>query len=417
MSFRIIRDDLTRVRADVIVNTANPEPVFGNGTDRAVYEAAGVEKLLDARKRIGRLNAGEAAVTEAFALPAQYIIHTVGPVWIDGKHGEFEKLASCYRSSLDLAKKLKCESIAFPLISTGVCGFPKADALRVALEQISLFLDDPDTEMEVILVVFNREAFEVSKTLQDRIDQYIDEKYAAEKHRQEHSGYTQERRRRWGVAPSSGETPDSATFGDAGHIAYQEALDLPVEEDASTEADYPMQSPHSRIDEPAAGNYSFSDRVEMAPSRPSMVPGKPNVLRDTLGFLREKLFSGKPSEQDLEEAVRNPGENFQQMLLRLIDERHLTDPEVYKKANIDRKLFSKIRCTPDYRPRKKTVLALAIALQLDLSETVDLLSRAELALSPGSRSDLIIEYCIENHIYNIYEINALLFEYDQPLLC
>ena len=122
MSFRIIRDDLTRVRADVIVNTANPEPVFGNGTDRAVYEAAGVEKLLDARKRIGRLNAGEAAVTEAFALPAQYIIHTVGPVWIDGKHGEFEKLASCYRSSLDLAKKLKCESIAFPLISTGVCG-------------------------------------------------------------------------------------------------------------------------------------------------------------------------------------------------------------------------------------------------------------------------------------------------------
>ena len=452
MSFRIIRDDLTRVRADAIVNTANPEPVYGNGTDRAVYEAAGTEQLLAARKQIGSMAAGEAAVTPAFALPARYIIHTVGPAWIDGRHGEYEILASCYRESLRLAEELRCESIAFPLISTGVYGFPKAEALRTALGVISDFLEQTEREIDVILVVFNREAFEISSSLHHRIDQYIDEKYVEEKHRQEHAGFPDEWNRRrkpasvsspsdrkgrqrdssssWGMAGDSfsAAREDFPTLPDTADYPDTEAGDIWQDQISAEDAVSGSMDAVASEDHPSAVSF-FEELPQWADSSvsPSMMEPsaqvssgrepKSNILLDTLSRLKEILPFGKPSEQDLEEALRNPGENFQQMLLRLIDERHLTDPQVYKKANIDRKLFSKIRCTPDYKPRKKTVIALAIALELDLRETVELLGRAELAFSPGSRSDLIIEYCIENGIYNILEVNALLFEYEQPLLC
>ncbi len=401
MPFRIIRDDITRVRADAIVNTANPDPVFGNGLDRAVYEAAGEEKLLAARRRIGAIRPGKAAVTEAFSLPSRYVIHTAGPIWIDGNHGEQEILASCYRESLGLAERLGCDSIAFPLVSAGVNGFPKADALRIALDQISSFLGEPDIEMEVILVVFNRDAFEISSSVHGKIDQFIDEKYVEKKRRAEHPRHDGGRRRSFGM-----QRRDSASFYEA---PDPEEISFPADSNTDMSmtppADMDMSLPYYQPD------------VQEEPQAQLSKKAKPNVLRDRLELLKEKLPLRKISPEELEEAVRNPGESFQQMLLRLIDERHMSDPQVYKKANIDRKLFSKIRCTPDYRPRKKTALALAIALELDLQETVDFLGRAELALSPASRSDLIIEYCIENGIYNIIEINALLFEYDQPLLC
>ena len=186
MPFQIIRNDITKVHVDAIVNTANPEPVYASGTDGAVYMAAGADQLLKERRRIGQLRTGEAIVTKAFQLPAKYIIHTVGPSWWDGSHGEFEDLASCYRKSLYLAEQLGCKSIAFPLISTGVYGFPKDRALEVALKEISGFLSASDAEMDVFLVVFDRKAYDLSASLIDDVRNFIDENYVAEKEKEEY---------------------------------------------------------------------------------------------------------------------------------------------------------------------------------------------------------------------------------------
>ena len=186
MPFKIIRNDITKVHADAIVNTANPDPTYGAGTDAAIYRAADEKKLLAERRRIGRLGAGEAAVTPAFNLKAKYIIHTVGPVWVDGEHREFELLASCYRKSLQIARRLHCRSIAFPLISTGTYGFPREKALTIALDQISSFLEEE--EMDVTLVVFDRKTFELSSQLRKDVSQYIDEHYVENRLRKEYSG-------------------------------------------------------------------------------------------------------------------------------------------------------------------------------------------------------------------------------------
>ena len=173
MPFQIIRNDITKVSADVIVNTANPYPVIGSGTDLAVYTAAGKEKLLAERIRIGGIAPGQAAVTPAFRLNAKYIVHTVGPAWVDGKHGERDILRSCYVNSLRLAADLGAESIAFPLIATGNYGFPKEEALDIALAEIGRFLLTHD--MHIILVVFDRSSFILSGLLVGQIDEYIDE--------------------------------------------------------------------------------------------------------------------------------------------------------------------------------------------------------------------------------------------------
>ena len=173
MPLTIVRDDITRVPADAIVNTANPSACFGQGTDQAIYRAAGAEKLLAERRKIGDIPRGECRETSAFALPARYILHTVGPAWVDGNHGEMETLAACYRNSLQRAKELRCESIAFPLIATGVYGFPKDKALSIAIQEISSFL--LQNEMQFTLVVFSREAFVLSGKLFEGVKELITE--------------------------------------------------------------------------------------------------------------------------------------------------------------------------------------------------------------------------------------------------
>ena len=355
MPFQIIRNDITKVHVDAIVNTANPEPIFASGTDAAVYMAAGADRLLKERRRIGYLNTGEAAATKAFRLPAKYIIHTVGPAWWDGNHGEFEDLASCYRKSLYLAEQLKCRSIAFPLISTGVYGFPKDRALEVALEEISGFLKNSDTDMDVFLVVFDRKAYDLSASLVDDVRNFIDENYVADKERIEYC---------------------------AASIAYREERPNGRRRPGA-DADLEMSAPEESC-------------LNQAPSEPAMPSAASFHVTGSL-----------------EEAMRHVGESFREHLFRLIDERGLSDATVYKKANLDRKLFSKIRCNANYKPQKKTVLALAVALELSLDETTDLLRSAELALSPGSKGDLIIVYCIEHRIYDVIKINSLLFDYGQ----
>ncbi len=362
MPFSIIRNDITKITADAIVNSANPLPVCGGGAEAAIYAAAGRGKLLKSRSRIGELEPGEAAATKAFGLRARHIIHTVGPVWQGGTAGELEVLADCYRHSLGLARDLGCGSIAFPLISTGTYGFPKDKALSTALSEIKAFLEKHD--MEITIVVFDRSSYETAFDYEDDIKAYIDEKYAAE-----HAPRRRDRNRPAYVMEN---------------VSYTEGS----------------------VPKPGAAGQVFGELSEDA-APPDHEP---------LAAYAMTRPAAKAKKKSLKDIVQHVGENFQECLLRLIDERGLTDTAVYKKANLDRKLFSKIRCTRNYTPSKRTAVALAIALTLNLDQTVDLLGRAGIALSPGSKFDLIIEYCIENGIYDIYEINALLFEYGEQLL-
>ena len=342
MPFQIIRNDITKVKADIIVNTANPQPVIGSGTDSAIYTAAGIEPLLAERKKIGNIQSGDVAVTPAFALPAKYIIHTVGPVWIDGKHSESDTLRSCYEKSLNLAAELSVESIAFPLIATGVYGFPKDEALSIALNVISKFLMAHD--MKVILVVFDSKAFELSEKLLGAIDAYIDEQIVLQLREDEYGNREIEEVRR----------------------RYAHRLEQ-IEQSAECE-ETPLMLMHVSED------------------------------------------------KSLEQILDVAGDTFQQRLFKLIDASGMDDVTVYKKANIDRKVFSSIRCKADYKPKKRTAVAFAIALKLDMPTMLDLLARAEIAFSPSNKFDLIITYCINKKIYDIHKINAILFQYGQPAL-
>lgn len=355
MPFKIIRNDITKVKADAIVNTANPKPQIGRGTDSAIYAAAGADNLLASRRAIGAIAPGQAVSTDAFNLKARYIIHTVGPAWEDGNHGERDILRSCYEKSLSLAANLKCKSIAFPLIATGVYGFPKDEALNIALSAIGKFL--LTHEMKVILVVFDRKALELSQQLVGDIDQYIDEHLAHQIREAEYGGdYVSSIRRR-----------ESAR--------REEAV---------------VQNFHETS--------SDVDDVES------------DELIQPTSFLQS--VSGK----SLDDVLGGNEESFQQRLFKLIDASGMDDVTVYKAANIDRKVFSRIRCKADYKPTKKTAVAFAIALKLDLPTTLDLLSRAEIAFSPSNKFDLIVAYFISNGNYDIFKINAALFKYGQQTL-
>jgi len=377
MAFQIIRSDITKVAADAIVNSANPEPIYVSGTDLAIYRAAGAEELLAERTRIGKIERGQAAATPAFRLAAKYIIHTVAPTWIDGNHEEIETVMHCYENSLRLAAQLGCESIAFPLIATGVEGFPKAKALQIAVRVFSEFLTDH--EMVIKLVVFDSASFVLSEKIFSGVDTYIDDNYVdglmnveydanriCSKAQFERDEKTGEKRRRRKMAASI-----FHMHGLAGKINADDAL---------------------QVDEALCEDLSEETDATFAP---------------------RKTASKKRS---LEELMAHVDETWQESLLRLIDEKKFSDTEVYKRANVDRKLFSKIRCNVNYQPKKITAIAFALALRLNSDEARDFLRRAGYALSSSSRFDLIVEYFIENEVYDIYTINLALFDHEQPLL-
>ena len=346
MPFEIVRNDIVNMQVDAVVNTANPNPVIGSGVDNAIHQKAG-HGLLAARQEIGSIDFGDAVITPGFDLDAKYVIHTVGPVWDDGNHGEGELLASCYRKSLALAKAHGCESIAFPLIATGNYGFPKPLALQVAIREISAFL--LDHEMYIYLVVFDKEAFALSEKLFQSVSSYIDAHYVQAKMLEE---YETGRPRR-----------DAAKY--SRKLSAPEYAPEPLCEYQSLmicESSLPMDA----------------DEWDM-------------VLKD--------LDAG-----------------FSETLLTLIDRTGKKDSEIYKKANVDRKLFSKIRNNPDYKPSKTTALAFAFALELNLDETKDFIARAGFALSHSSKFDVIVEYFLVNKNYNVIELNEVLFTFDQPLI-
>lgn len=329
MPLEIVRNDITKMAVDAIVNAANESLLGGGGVDGAIHYAAGAGLLAEC-KTLGGCRTGKAKITGGYNLPAKYVIHTVGPIYKDGKHGEKALLESCYRESLALAKEYECETVAFPLISSGVYGYPKDQALKVAIDVISNFLLEND--MTVYIVIFDKAAYIISEKLFSDIAEYIDDNYA-----DEHTDYRRE----------------------------------------SMRMNPPMQSING---------------VELCDSK--------------------ALFSA----DDLDSKLKQIDESFSQMLLRKIDEKGMTDAECYKKANIDRKLFSKIRGDVNYKPSKPTAIAFAISLELSLAETEDMLRKAGFALSHSNKFDIIIEYFISKGNYNIFEINEALFAFDQSLL-
>lgn len=330
MPIEIVRNDITQMHVDAIVNAANESLLGGGGVDGAIHRAAG-PRLLEECRSLHDCKTGDAKITKGYDLPCKYVIHTVGPIWTDGMHGEEELLRSCYQKSLRLAQEHSCKSVAFPLISSGVYGYPKDQALRIATDTIRDFLikNTDESDILVYIVVFDKTSFKISGKLYAGITEYIDDNYAF--------AHSDRRHRR---------------------IAQIE-----------------------------------SSRVFEEPLMDCMcAPKEIGSLEDALDMIDE---------------------SFAAMVLRKIDEKGMTDPECYKKANLDRKLFSKLRKDSNYRPKKQTALALAIALELPLEETKELLMKAGYALSHSDKGDIIVEYFILNNMYDIFDINAALYSFDQ----
>ncbi len=449
MPFEIVRNDITKMRVDAIVNTANPRPVIGSGVDAAIHAKAG-PLMLAARKVIGTMNTGEACVTPGFRLPCKHVIHTVGPVWHDGGHGEAYLLQQCYEHSLKLAMRHRCKSVAFPLISSGNYGFPKQLALQIAVETIREFLEEH--EMHVYLVVFSKASLELSGGLVDHVRSFIDEAYVQERQRAEYSFSVS---RDFDFVRERLEEPDEKTAEPEAFISPSAHVELPAEWNL-TEDDLAFDLEFNWDDESAYGvrqnekesstailelNAARGEREErekMASTAPlpqldlplSSEPRyehasrvNPQIKKSSgkLGGIR----STKPKKQEviplfdereLLKIVREADAGFSETLLKLIDKSGKKDSDVYKRANVDRKLFSKIRNNPQYKPSKATAVAFAIALELDLEETKDFIGRAGYALSRSNTFDIIIEYFIIHERYDIYEINLMLFKFDQSLL-
>ena len=342
MPFEIVRNDITNMRVDAIVNTANPRPVIGLGVDFTIHEKAG-PALLAARQEISDISWGCAAITPAFGLKAKYVIHTVGPVWDGGRCGEETLLRNCYDNSLKLALAHGCESIAFPLISAGNYGFPKDKALQIAISAFSEFL--MEHEMQIYLVVFDRKAFKLSEQLFQGVASYIDQNYV--------------------------DAREQAVYGVGSEIRRS-------------------RSRHRR-------DMEICERA---------------VLRESLPCA--PVAASKAAS--LEDLLKQADAGFTETLLKLIDKTGKKDSEIYKKALLTKQHFSKIRNNPNYKPTKPTAIALALALELDLEATKDLIGRAGYALTNSSKFDLIIRYFIEQGNYNVVEINLALYEFDQPLL-
>ena len=429
MPIKIIRDDITKVQCDAIVNAANKTLLGGGGVDGAIHKVAGIGLFFDCLKlRVCKI--GEAKITPAHKLPCKYVIHTVGPKWKDGNHNEEEQLASCYTNSLLLAKENNCESVAFPLISTGVYKFPKEQALSIAIKTIKAFLVDND--MDVIVVVYDKSDFQIDIDMQDDVDKYISEHYLYNSVRIGLADYVDHR---------MGDTAELPS------VHYYDPFDRKIESGKIL----PKESFPTPWGKPALGyksrrkGRSYARRLRRKPDsqkRAQRIRSEHSCHINTDASIEikqgnqedlSKWFPSEPLERrrsgiegcgqirdisrlTIEEQFKNIDEGFRGTLFKMIDDRGMKDSECYKKANVDKRLFSKIRCDDNYHPSKTTALAFAVALELNLEDTKKFIATAGYTLTHSSKLDLIVEYYIIREEYDVDAINMMLFKYDQKLL-
>ena len=379
MAFKIVRNDITKMNTEAIVNTANDQVMVGDGCDAAVYKAAGYDELLAYRReKIGPVPEGEVFITPGFGLPAKYIIHAVSPQYRGGEEGEEEKLRSCYRKSLSLAKENGIRSIAFPLIATGSFRYPKEEGMRIAVDEINAFL--LHNEMDVILVVFGTRETALGERIYPNLEAYIDHHYVYAKREEE--------------------------YGDR-HFGSISRTDTGYSANARERAD-------------------LETRLEKNPRRllaSRMSSGKASAMESAASGSAETMEDAEPAadfseehETKLKERMKHLSDTFSEYLLYLIENKGMSNVEVYKRALVDKKAFSKIKNDPKHRPQKITAMCLCVGARLNLDETKDLLGRAGYALSPSDKTDVIFSYFIENQIYDMIELDIMLEEYGEKCL-
>ena len=387
MPFQIIRDDITKVKADAIVNTANTDVKVGDGVDAAIYEAAGKEQLLEARRKVGILNPGEAAITPAFNLDAKFIIHASGPWWEGGEHDEAKLLRRCYDRSLELARDNGCASIAFPLLATGTNGFPKGLGIQIAVDSFTAFLEE--NEMDITLVVFGSTSVKISGELALDVKHFIDDKYVEETFAREY--------RHDILAAASYHEPVLA----AGPREDKERRRRRLPGLFSRKKDKKGREEPGRT---PAGFANIPDGID------EYVP---------FAEYEDHMIGAKPCEDaavtcpdmSLEDALKDMyTDSFEKHLQQLINKKGLKNSEVYAAANVSKQYFSKL-IKGQVKPSKEKVMALAIGLKLNMDEAVDFLRLAGYALSPVSQTDVIVEYFIRHGDYNVMKIDIVLFDY------
>ena len=372
------------MKTDAIVNTANAHPIAGPGCDRAVYEAAGYNELLSYRKtHIGPVKEGEVFLTPGFGLPAKYIIHAVSPLFIDGSNGEEKLLRSCYRKSLALAAEKGFRSVAFPLISTGSFGYPKEEGMRIAVDEIHAFL--LSSNMLVYLVVFDDKATRMGRNLYPDLEAYIDHNYVQQKNQEEYDAS-------WYADSYTGSVPEgnSTARKPKRHRSFESVFRK--EKEAGAPGVF-----YNAYDKKAPEAYDEQVPLQAAP------------LDDEDSAIEEM-------ERKLADRMKHMADTFPQYLLYLISEKGMGNAEVYKRAIVDKKVFSKIKNNPNYHPQKLTALCLCIGAKLNLDESKDLLARAGYALSPCDKTDIIFSYFIENEIYDMIELDIQLEEHGLPCI-
>ena len=415
MPFKIVRNDITKMNTEAIVNTANDYPTVGTGCDHAVYMAAGYEELLGYRKEcIGFVKEGGAFITPGFHLPAKYIIHAVSPLYIDGKHDEEALLRSCYQKSLALAAEYGIRSIAFPLISTGGFGYPKEEGMRIAVDEIHAFLLHSD--MQIYLVVFDEKATTMGRNLYPDLEAYIDLNYVRERREEEYGDAY--------YAPSvAGEDLDDEELS-LDQIKYREERrrERLSEKQSNIEAasysdapPLPLMADKSSAEKKSKRSASTKHRFQKSTSSETEHIDKISLFGE-----KESLFDEDAAieemEQKLTERMAHMSDTFPQYLLYLISMKGMENAEVYKRAIVDKKVFSKIKNNPKYHPQKLTALCLCIGAKLNLDESKDLLARAGYALSPCDKTDIIFSYFIEHRIYDMIELDIQLEEHGLPCI-
>lgn len=405
MPFRIVRNDITKMNTEAIVNTANDHVSVGTGCDSAVYKAAGYDELLKYREdNIGFVAEGGAFITPGFKLKAKYIIHAVSPLYMGGDQGEEEKLRSCYRKSLQIAKENDIKSISFPLISTGGFGYPKEEGMRIAVDEINAFL--LSNEMDIFLVVFDTKATQLGEKIYPGLEAYIDHNYVKEVREEE-----------YGDAYFSSMRPSEPGYDR--YLSNAQMVERRTRRNAEAQkrelSDFSVKSvpPVSAV--PKAEKQSFTGSIFKKKKTKDIVLDEAISINECCD--EAPLFDFEEQhESKLQERMRHMSDTYSEYLMYLIQERNMENAEVWKRAIVDKKIFSKIKNNVNYHPNKLTALCLCVGAKLNLDESKDLLARAGYALSPCDKTDIIFSYFIENEIYDMIELDIQLEEHGLPCI-